>query len=99
MKQLIKLKSLPGVRAFPSFLKDEMCINAVIRKLEIIGEAAKNVPTQIKKRHPHIQWAEMARTRDKLIHAYSGVNNEIVWKIITENLPSVREELGKILAK
>ncbi|VVB61117.1 Uncharacterised protein [uncultured archaeon] len=60
------------------FIEDDEAQDAVIRRVEIIGEAAKNIPDNFKKAHPDAPWAEMARTRDKLIHGYFDVNAERV---------------------
>jgi uncharacterized protein with HEPN domain len=60
---------------------------AVIRALEIVGEAARRIPTSYREEHPHIPWAEMAGMRDKLIHDYFGVDLEVVLKTVREDLP------------
>ncbi|MFH1235030.1 MAG: DUF86 domain-containing protein [Candidatus Diapherotrites archaeon] len=72
---------------------------AVIRKLEIIGEAVKNTSNCIRNRHPEIPWAEIARTRDKLIHGYFEVNAERVWVIVKRDLPGLKKNMEKILKK
>jgi len=61
------------------FERDKKTQFAVIRALEIIGEAAKAIPEEFKKKHPEVPWKEMARMRDKLIHAYFGVDLQVVW--------------------
>jgi uncharacterized protein with HEPN domain len=81
---------------YEEFRKDDKTASAVIRKLEIIGEAAKQVPTRIRQKHPELPWTEMARMRDKLIHGYFGVDYEIVWKVVKERLPEVKTNLEKI---
>jgi uncharacterized protein with HEPN domain len=78
-------------------VKDDKTASAVIRKLEIIGEAAKQVPSRMRHRHPELPWTEMARMRDKLIHGYFGVDHEIVWKVVKERLPEVKDHLQKIV--
>jgi uncharacterized protein with HEPN domain len=83
------------------FLRDEKTIFAVIRALEIVGEAAKKIPDEIRGKYPDIPWREMAGMRDKLIHDYFGVNLRLIWKTIQEDLPplipkliqAIREEL------
>ncbi len=64
---------------YEDFLKDRKTVYAVIRALEIIGEAAKNIPAPVKTRYSQIPWKEMAGMRDKVIHAYSGVDLKRVW--------------------
>ncbi len=80
-----------------SFLKDEKAKRAYARSFEIIGEASKNIPKNIKERYPEIEWKSMARMRDRLIHHYFGVDYELVWNIVTENIPIFKEQLKKIL--
>lgn len=74
---------------YESFLKDRKTQNAVVRALEIIGEAAKNVPQTVRDRHPAIPWSDMARMRDKMAHGYWGIDYEIVWRVVQEELPVV----------
>lgn len=78
------------------FIEDKKTVNAVIRSLEIIGEAAKSIPDDIKNKYINIPWKEMAGMRDKLIHQYFGVDLSIVWNVITEEIPSIEPELEKL---
>ena len=80
-----------------SFQADDKTASAVMRKLEIIGEAVKQVPDEVRQRYPHVPWKEMAGMRDKLIHFYFGVDYSLVWRAITERVPTVKEELLAIL--
>ena len=82
--------------SFEKFLARKMVIDAVIRNLEIIGEAAKNVPATVKSRHGNIPWKEMAGMRDKITHQYFGVDLKIVWKTIRESLPALKKSISKI---
>ena len=82
---------------FESFKSDDKTASAVIRKLEIIGEAAKRVPSTIKGQYPSIPWKEMAGMRDKLIHFYFGVNYELLWKTIKNRIPTVKPLIAEIL--
>jgi len=69
----------------------------VVRNLEIIGEAAKNISEELKDRYPQIPWKDLAAVRDKLIHHYFGVNFDVVWDIVKEELPEVLSQLEEIL--
>jgi uncharacterized protein with HEPN domain len=74
-----------------SFMEDVQIQDAVIRRLEIIGEAAKSLTEHTKRRAPSEPWKQIAGMRDKLIHAYFGVDLEVVWQSVSEELPSFRE--------
>ena len=82
---------------FDQFANDDKTIFAVIRALEIIGEATKNIEMQVRKNYPQIPWREMAGIRDKLIHDYIGVNIEVVWKAAIEDLPKLKPEIQSII--
>ena len=70
----------------------------MIRNLEILGEAAKNIPFSFKKKYPEVPWKRIAEMRDKLIHHYFGVSLDIVWATVTDDIPEIRPALIKIHA-
>ena len=78
------------------FSKDNLRQSAIIKQLEIIGEAVKNIPNSFREKYPKIAWKDIAGFRDILSHAYFGVNLDRVWKIIETDLPKLKEEIGKI---
>ncbi len=78
---------------FDKFCKDSRTFDAVIRNLEIIGEAAKNVPNNIREKYPALEWKKIAGLRDMLIHEYFGVDSDIVWDIISNKLPDLIRNL------
>jgi len=82
---------------FERFKKDDKTVSAVIRKFEIIGEATKQIPDEIRKSHPGIPWKEMAGMRDRLIHFYFGVDYKLVWETIKKRLPKIKPQIGQIL--
>jgi uncharacterized protein with HEPN domain len=82
---------------YDTFVKDRKTMYAVIRALEIIGEATKNIPYPIKARYPQIPWKDMAGMRDKVIHAYFGVDLKRVWSTVNEDIPNLKPHFEKIL--
>jgi uncharacterized protein with HEPN domain len=80
-----------------SFLSDKKTQSAVIRKLEVIGEASNRIPKSYRDVYPNVEWNKIIRTRHILIHEYEDVNLEIVWRIITIHLPGVRIAINKII--
>jgi uncharacterized protein with HEPN domain len=92
-----KIEEFVENTSFEEFVKDDKTSSAVIRKIEIIGEATKNVPRDIRQRYRNLPWSDMARMRDKIIHFYFGVDYEIVWKVIKERLPEIKVKTMQIL--
>jgi uncharacterized protein with HEPN domain len=85
-----------GGRSLPDLLADTMRSDAVARAVEIMGEACKRLPDAVKNRFPSVPWRNIARTRDKLIHHYDGVNWTIVWDIVSAHIPATIVELRAI---
>lgn len=82
---------------FEEFIKDKKTIYSVVRAIEIIGEATKNVPEQIKKKYPDVPWKKMAGMRDRLVHEYFGVDLEILWGTAKEDVPQLKTPVSKVL--
>ena len=81
------------------FKNDAKTQDAVIRKLEIIGEAVKNLPASFKNKNPEIPWKKIAGTRDVLIHEYFGVDVNMIWIVIKEDIPKLKKQIKKILER
>ncbi len=79
--------------------EDDKTSSAVIRKFEIIGEATKHIPEALRRRHPEIPWKRMSGMRDRLVHAYFGVDYKLVWDAIKTEIPILKPKLRKILAE
>ena len=75
---------------YETFVSDRKTVNAVIRSLEVIGEATKHIPVSFRNKHPDIPWSRMAGMRDVLIHDYMGVDLRTVWKVAQERLPEIK---------
>ena len=82
---------------YDGFCTDDKAVYAVIRALEIIGEAARQIPENIRQANPEIQWREIAAMRNKLTHEYFGVNTKVIWRTVHEDLPVIIPLLKKML--
>lgn len=85
--------------SFEDFSKDSKTVDALVRNFEIIGEATKRVPAEIKGKYPQIPWKMMAGTRDKLIHEYFGVNLQVLWKAVKDDIPPLKRSIEQLLQK
>jgi uncharacterized protein with HEPN domain len=82
---------------FEEFNQDDMISSAVIRKLEIIGEATKGIPERIRQKYPQIPWRDMAGMRDKLIHFYFGIDHKLVWQTVKNDMPPIKPEIRQVV--
>jgi uncharacterized protein with HEPN domain len=97
------ISSIENIESFckekEEFMKSIMIQHAIIKDLEIIGEASKNIPTQFKNKYPSIEWKKIAGLRDKLTHNYFGIDLDLVWNIVKTKLPELKKEINNILNK
>ena len=96
-KEIVFLRKITVGRKYEDLLEDEYFAHAVIRALEVIGEAVKNISTPLRERHPDIEWREIAGLRDKVIHRYFEINWQIVWNVITDDLPALELKIAALL--
>jgi uncharacterized protein with HEPN domain len=80
-----------------AFFESPMIQDAVVRNLEVVGEATKQVPDWLRERVPELSWREMAGMRDKLIHDYLGVDLNLVWDVVASELPATRERIVALI--
>jgi len=85
--------------SYEQFRDNDEKVYAVIRALEVIGEAVKHIPASLRRRYPQIPWKDIAGMRDKLIHGYFGINLKHVWDTLIIDLPPLREVVIRILAE
>ena len=90
-------KGFVGDMSYEQFIKDRKTLNAVVRSIEVIGEASKRLPESIKVKNSELPWREITGMRDKLIHAYFGMDTETIWKTVKENIPQLKQTIKKML--
>lgn len=99
------LEAIGKIRRFTAdldsktFSDDEKTFDAVIRNLEVIGEAVKKIPEEIRTQYPTVEWKKIAGVRDILIHEYFGIDVEIVWDIVQTKLPMLESQIAKLIAE
>ncbi|AEH48263.1 DUF86 domain-containing protein [Parageobacillus thermoglucosidasius] len=82
---------------YEAFLDNELVCDAVIKNILVIGEATKNIPEQIRQANPHIEWRKMSGMRDMMIHGYFSINYRIVWDVVINKIPTLKQEIEKLL--
>jgi len=82
-----------------NFINDDLTYDAVIRNLEVIGEAAKNTPEEIQQKFPFVEWRAIAALRNVIAHEYFGLKDEIIWDIIKNKTPLLQKQIEQILTK
>ena len=97
LKSAAKVSRYTDGMSFEDFLADERTMDAVVRNLEIIGEAAKNVPLEVRSRYPDIEWRKIAGLRDILSHIYFKVSEAILWDVVQNGVPLLAEKVKQIL--
>ena len=97
MEAIRRIISYMAGITYEQFLEDSKTQDAVIRNLQVIGEAAKKLSQTLCKAHPHLPWKQMAGMRDKLIHAYFGADSETIYKAAKTNIPQLKMPIQKML--
>lgn len=98
-KRIQKINSYIEGMSYEDFVKDDKTVSACIREIEVIGEAVKQIPKEITDEFSELPWTLMAKMRDKLIHWYFEIDEEIVWNVAIDKLPPIKEEVDKIIVK
>ena len=93
IKSLSKINRYIEGMEYSDIAKDEKTVDALIRNLEVVGEAVKNIPDTIREKYPEVEWKEAAALRDVLIHDYFGVDLESLWDTIHNNLPEFSKKI------
>lgn len=96
LEAIEKIISYTKNLSFPQFKNDTKTIDAVVRNLEVIGEAARNMPKNIRLDYPDIPWKQVIGARNKVLHEYFGVDEEILWKTIQDDMPILKEQIESL---
>jgi uncharacterized protein with HEPN domain len=94
-----KVESYPKDVSFDEFVGDDMRIDAVLRNLQIIGEAVKGIPDGVREEHTHIEWRKIAGFRDIVAHKYFSVDLDIVWDVTQNKLPDLQSSITTVLGE
>jgi len=94
-----KIESYIDDMTFEEFKQDDKTVSACIREIEVIGEATKQIPKEITSKFQDLPWSLMAKMRDKLIHWYFEIDEEIVWNVATQKLPQIKAQIDEIISK
>ena len=98
LNAMVDIERFISGMSYGDFLIDNRTTSAVTYKLQVLGEAAKQIPDDIKDRYPNVAWKEMAGMRDILIHFYFGTDWKLTWKTITQDVPVARKQIEIILS-
>jgi len=96
-ERIEKITSYIDGMSYDDFVKDDKTVSACIREIEVIGEATKQIPKEVTEKFNELPWSLMAKMRDKLIHWYFEIDEEIVWNVATLKLPTIKIQIDSIV--
>ena len=99
LQSMDRIEEYLGELDFKKFKQTYIIVDAIIRNFEVIGEASKNIPTNIQEKYPEIPWKKMYGLRNLIAHEYFGIDNEMIWEIARNDLPQNRIDLFEIIRK
>lgn len=99
LNSIQEIESFINGRSYEEFNENKMLKNAVVRSLEVLGEASKNIPEEVKMKHSEIPWKRISGMRDKLIHNYFGVDYRMVWEVSKNKIPEIKPLVENLIKK
>lgn len=93
----VKIETFTVGLSFDDFIENDLVSDAVIKNILVIGEATKNIPEQMRKDNPQIEWRKMAGMGDMMIHGYFTINYRIVWDVVQNKIPILKQQIKNIL--
>ncbi|MDX9744213.1 MAG: DUF86 domain-containing protein [Arcobacteraceae bacterium] len=96
-ERIEKINSFTDGMSYEDFVQDDKTVSACIREIEVIGEATKQIPKEITDKFYDLPWSLMAKMRDKLIHWYFEIDEEIVWNVVKDKLPTIKTQIDNII--
>jgi uncharacterized protein with HEPN domain len=99
LEAIAKIRDYTSGFSFEDFADDPKTRDAVVRNLEVIGEAVKKIPPEVRLRAPEVEWKRMAGLRDVLIHEYFRIDQEIIWDLVQNRLPIFKEQVRQLLGE
>ncbi|AFH38438.1 HepT-like ribonuclease domain-containing protein [Thermus thermophilus] len=99
LESLEKIERYTAGLTFERFAQDDRTVDAVVRNLEVIGEAARQIPSEVRERYPEVPWRRVIGLRNVVVHEYFAVDVEIVWTVVRQSLPELKEALRRMMAE
>jgi uncharacterized protein with HEPN domain len=99
LESLEKIERYATELTFERFARDDRTVDAVVRNLEVIGEAARQIPSEVRERYPEVPWRRVIGLRNVVVHEYFAVDVEIVWTVVRQSLPELKEALRRMMAE
>ena len=97
LKSIQKIQKYTKGKTYDDFIQNDLLVDGVVRNLEVIGEAVKNIPASFRKKYSSIEWRKIAGLRDILIHEYFGIDYEILWDIVKNKIPELENQMKEII--
>jgi len=95
----VRIIEYVGAMSCDDFFRDTRSVDAVMRNLAIIGEAAKKIPVDARRRYPSVEWKKMAGLRDIVVHDYFGIDEDIIWDVVTIRIPELKRQIDAMLSE